>query len=80
MSGRDFPLYHQLATVEEQSFLELWELQNKKLNVYSKKSGFNGERKVNAKKAPKLKAARYLQHSERGILPLVISRDVVTEN
>lgn len=28
---RDFPLHHQLTTVEEQSFLELWELQNKKV-------------------------------------------------
>lgn len=51
-----------------------------KSNVYSRKSGFHGEGKVNAKKASILKYACYLQHLEEGILPLVISRDMVTEN
>lgn len=50
------------------------------LNVYSKKPGFNGERKVNAKKTPKLKYACYHQHFEEEILPLIISRDMVSEN
>lgn len=51
-----------------------------KLNVYSRKSGFSREREVNAQKAPKLKDACYLQHFEKEILPLIISRDMVTEN
>lgn len=53
-----------------------------KLKLYSRESSFEGERKVNMKKAPKLKYACYLsktRHFQEEILPLIISRDMVTE-